>query len=124
MSIEDDLLYGKCKGLDLFNLCDAARGTITEMRAELKSLYVKYHKAIDEIQSLREHCDRLEKQIDSAVVAQEDYARQCSRDAFLDGANWLEYRLRDKPLSAYYTRMAWEEACRRWGEEGRDGQGA
>jgi len=79
---------------------------------------------VREVENLRQYRDRLQKQIDTAVVAQEDYARRCSRDAFLDGANWLEHRLRDKPLSAYYTRMAWEEACKRWGEEGRDGQGA
>jgi hypothetical protein len=70
---------------------------------------------------------RLRKELNNALrdrrEAQEDYARRCSRDAFLDGANWLEHRLRDKPLSAYYTRMAWEEACKRWGEEGRDANG-
>lgn len=67
---------------------------------------------------------RLRKELNNALrdrrEAQEDYARRCSRDAFLDGANWLEHRLRDKPLSAYYTHMAWEEACKRWGEERRD----
>jgi len=78
---------------------------------------------VREVENLRQYRDRLQKQIDTAVVAQEDYARRCSRDAFLDGANWLEHRLRDKPLSAYYTRMAWEEACKRWGEEGRDANG-
>lgn len=79
---------------------------------------------VREVENLRQHRDCLEQQIDSAAVAQEDYARRCSRDAFLDGANWLEHRLRDKPLSAYYTRMAWEEACKRWAEERRDERAA
>lgn len=105
---------------DISDVYQEALGTIIGLEAHVKTLQEIRDQLERQLVDVRQHRDRLEQQIDSAVVAQEDYARRCSRDAFLDGANWLEHRLRDKPLSAYYTRMAWEEACKRWGEEGRD----
>jgi len=106
---------------DISEIYQEALGTIIGLEAHVKTLQESRDQLERRLAAQTQYCANLQKQIDSAVVAQEDYARRCSRDAFLDGANWLEHRLRDKPLSAYYTRLAWEEACKRWGEEGRDG---
>ncbi len=120
---KDNLRRLMQKAHDISDIYQEALGTIIGLEVHVKTLQESRDQLERQLADVRDYRDRLQKQIDTAVVAQEDYARRCSRDAFLDGANWLEHRLRDKPLSAYYTHMAWEEACKRWGGEGRDGQG-
>ncbi len=75
----------------------------------------------EELAQTRYHRDKLEAQIEAAKVANEDYARHVARDAFLDGANWLEHWLRDKPLGALLTRRAQDEAAKRWPDGERNG---
>jgi len=77
----------------------------------------------EELAQTRYHRDRLEAQIESAKTQQacesdgetdEEFEKRVCRDAFLDGANWLEHWFRDKPLSSVLTRRVHEEALRRW----------
>lgn len=112
MTVENHLRRLAKRSLDMADVYKAVLGTIAELRAELAETQERLRGALAETEQLR-------KELEAMNIASENRLRHATRDAFLEGANWLERRLRDKPLSAYYTRMAWEEACKRW-DSGRD----
>ena len=126
-----DLISDNLRLTDTYKM---ALGTIVEQRACIEDWQRRSQQWCSKCDKAREleACETSRRELTLRLVdarseaskAKSDMAEMRGelRDAFLDGANWLEHRLRDKPLSAYYTRMAWEEACKRWGEEGRDEQ--
>ena len=57
---------------------------------------------------------KAEQACESGGETDEEFEKRVCRDAFLDGANWLEHWLRDKPLGALLTRRAQDEAAKRW----------
>lgn len=113
-SIEEKLRQMISQSIEAADLYKAALGTIVEQRCCIEDWQRRSMEWCKQ-------CDKAQQACESDGETDEKFEGRVCRDAFLDGANWLEHRLRDKPLSAYYTRLAWEEACKRWGEEGRDG---
>jgi len=96
-------------GNDLTDLYKQALGTIVEQRARIEDWQRRSAEWC-------RRCERPQLAASPGGETDEEFERRVCRDAFLDGANWLERRLRDGPLGALLTRRAQEEAAKRWPE--------
>lgn len=117
-NIEPNLRQMISRNLDIADLYKQALGTIVELQACIEDWRSR---SLEWCAQCEDERSKLLEQVKRAEATKEDYARHLARKAFLDGADWLEHRLRGEQLSAYYTRKAWDEACKRWGEEERNG---
>ncbi len=113
-SIEEKLRQMISQSIEAADLYKAALGTIVEQRCCIEDWQRRSMEWCKQ-------CDKAQQACESDGETDEEFERRVCRDAFLDGANWLEHWLRDKPLGALLTRRAQDEAEKRWPEVERNG---
>ena len=113
-SIEEKLRQMISQSIEAADLYKAALGTIVEQRCCIEDWQRRSMEWCKQ-------CDKAQQACESDGETDEKFEGRVCRDAFLDGANWLEHWLRDKPLGALLTRRVQDEAAKRWPDGERNG---